>query len=441
MTAALAFAEERAGEFRQPFNPQLDYFRHKVSLPSKGWRDLEGRAHDRGFVVAGVEKEAVLSELRQAIDKAIEKGTTLEEFRRDFDKTVEKHGWIGGAGEDRRDWRTRVIYETNVRTSYQAGRLKQMRDPDVLALRPWWMYRHADLRTPETPRIEHQGWDGLILRHDDPFWLTHFPPNGWLCTCGMRPLSKRERDREQEKRGKPAGPDEAPPLNLRPVKDPKTGETVYVPEGVGFGWDHMPGDSWERGLVPSELQRPLPASDALPVGARSNAKPADLPPLKGLSEPSKVGRLKEGEAVETYVDAVLGLFGAARGEDGAAVYRDKAGGAVVISESLFKDPSGAWKVFKGKRAEEYLQAAEALKDPDEIWVDWERNTKTGEVTMRRRYLRHDGQNPQLAVFEWGKSGWSGTTLFPPMNADPKRRDAYVDNQRHGALLYRRPKGE
>ena len=74
-------------------------------------------------------------------------------------------------------------------------------------------------------------------------------------------------------------------------------------------------------------------------------------------------------------------------------------------------------------------------------MDWERNTKTGEVTMRRRYLRHDGKNPQLAVFEWGKSGWSGTTLFPPMNADPRRRDAYVDNQRHGALLYRRPKGE
>ncbi|MEN5083688.1 PBECR2 nuclease fold domain-containing protein [Bosea sp. TWI1241] len=428
-----AFAED----FRQSFKPQLDYFRQKVSLPTKGWRDLDGRAHDRAFVVAGVEKEAVLSELRQAIDKAIDKGTTLEEFRRDFDKTVEKHGWIGGAGEDNRDWRTRVIYETNVRTSYQAGRLKQMRDPDVLELRPWWMYRHADIRTPETPRIEHQGWDGLILRHDDTFWQTHFPPNGWLCSCGARPLSRRERDREQEKRGKPAGPDEAPPLNLRPVKDPKTGDIVMVPEGIDFGWAHQPGDSWERGLVPSELQRPLPASDALPPGGRGNPKPADLPPLRDVARPSRVGRLKEGEAVETYVDAVLGLFGAARGENGAAIHRDMAGGAVVISEKMFQTQDGAWKVFKRARAGEYLRAAEALKDPDEIWVDWDRNERTGKTTLRRRYLRHDGDKPSVAVFEYGEAGWEAKTLFTADDADPRKRDAYIETQRHGALLYRR----
>lgn len=41
-------------------------------------------------------------------------------------------------------------------------------------------------------------------------------------------------------------------------------------------------------------------------------------------------------------------------------------------------------------------------------MDWVRNTKTGEIIMRRRQLRHEGRNPQLAVFEWSKSGRLGT---------------------------------
>ena len=51
--------------------------------------------------------------------------------------------------------------------------------------------------------------------------------------------------------------------------------------------------------------------------------------------------------------------------------------ASEISESLLQDALGASKIFKGGRAEQYLQAAEALKDPDQIGVDWERNEKTG----------------------------------------------------------------
>ena len=421
-------------DFRQEFKEQVDYFRQKVNLPTKSWRDLDGQAHDRGFVVAGVEKEEVLTELRAAIDKAISKGTTLQEFRKDFDKTVEKHGWIGGAGEDNRAWRTRVIYETNIRTSYMAGRLKQLRS---LKMSEYWIYRHADLRMPVSPREQHQAWDGITLHRDHTFWLTHFPPNGWLCSCGISAVGRNKMDRDRAKRGLGPGPDEAPPLNLRPIKDPKTGEIVMVPEGIDFGWDHMPGDSWERGLIPLELQRPLPASSELPNTGRGSAKQADLPPLKGLSQPSRVAQLKDGEAIETYVDAVLGMFGAGRGENGAALHRDHAGAAVIISEKLFQTHDGAWKVFKRARAGEYLRAAEALKDPDEIWVDWDRNAATGKTTLRRRYLRHDGDKPSVAVFEWGKDGWEAKTLFTASDADPRKRDAYVEAQRHGALLYRR----
>ena len=70
--------------------------------------------------------------------------------------------------------------------------------------------------------------------------------------------------------------------------------------------------------------------------------------------------------------------------------------------------------------------ADAIKDPDEIWVDW---ADTGKGPMlRRRYLRlidlpdHAGG---IAVFEWTAAGWSGVTAFPP------ERAAYLARQRKG----------
>lgn len=426
------------GAFSSPFNHQLEYFRQKVNLPTRTYADVTGRGHDRAFVVAGVEKEDILRDIRQAVDAGIEKGETLQQFQKRFDGIVAEKGWIGGAGGESdasRAWRARVIYETNIRTSYMAGRLRQLRDPETLKAFPFWQYIHADIREPAVPRWEHLGWNGLILKHDNPFWKTHFPPNGWFCTCGIRPVSRAELKR---RRGKEE-PDATPPIIMDKHRDPKTGEWVDLPRGIDFGFDHAPGDTWERGLVPRELEAPLPAPASLPAGARSNAPPANLPPLDEISKPIEAETLPEGRQADFYVDAVLGLFGAARGENGAAVFRDAGGNAVVISESLFQNAAGQLKLFKRGRAAEILRAAEALRDPDEIWVDWERIEKTGQMVLRRRYIRNDGDKAAVAVFEWGRDGWRASTLFSSDDPRAPQRNAYIDNQRHGALLYRREK--
>jgi len=48
------------------------------------------------------------------------------------------------------------------------------------------------LRTPQSPRDEHVKWNGMILPANDPWWNTHFPPNGWGCTCGIIALTKKQ---------------------------------------------------------------------------------------------------------------------------------------------------------------------------------------------------------------------------------------------------------
>ena len=160
-----------------PFAEQAEFFRRKLNLPTDGWTDIYTREHDWAFVVAGANRDAIVADFRAAIEKAIEGGTTLDEFRKDFDRIVATHGWDYNGG---RNWRSRVIYDTNLATSYAAGRWQQ------LQAAPYWQYEHQDW--VQNPRPLHVSWDGLVLERDNPFWQTHFPPNGWGCHCKVRGL-------------------------------------------------------------------------------------------------------------------------------------------------------------------------------------------------------------------------------------------------------------
>lgn len=218
----------------KPFDEAIGFFRKKLNIPTKHWDDLWKDQHAKGFMIAGAMKADLLTDLRTSIDDAIAKGATLADFRKDFDTLVEKHGWVYKGG---RNWRTNVIYGTNVRTAYSAGRYQQMTDPDVVALRPFWRYRHGD---SIVPRPQHLAWDGLILAHDDPWWDTHYPPNGWGCRCSVFTMSKRDMAEMGKK-----GPDKAPAVKTRIWED-RSGIKHRVPLGIDPGWDYNPGKAAGR---------------------------------------------------------------------------------------------------------------------------------------------------------------------------------------------------
>lgn len=418
-------------DFTVPFQEAIDFFRQKVTLPSKTWRDILGRSHDRAFVVAGATKDALLADLRAEIDKAIAGKTTLADFRARFDEIVARQGWSGFAGdgsEGGRAWRTRVIYETNLKTSYAAGRYAQMTDPDIVKIYKWWRYRHAFYRVPVKERYEHAHvWDGLVLAWNDPWWDTHYPPNGWECSCGVETLS----DRDLKAEG--ISPSTAPDLGTRSVVDPKTGDKVQVPNGIDFGWDHAPGRDWSRGIVPRELQKPLGPI----IGPREPGP--KLEPLADIARPFRAPLMAEGLPAEDYIRAFLDEFGAAPGRP--ALWRDAAGHALVISDELFRSRDGELKLFKAERAPHVRRLAEAIRDPDEIWLDWAIGPG-GEIRQVRRYLRTSPDSPEFASFGWSAAGWAGLTAFNPTRDRPRRpRPSYLEGQRTGALLYRRSEKE
>ena len=230
--------------FGRPFAQQVAAFRIRlVQLQgTANWKDVWQSEHDRAFMVAGAMKAELLADFAVAIDKAITKGTTLEEFRRDFAKAVEDHNWHGWTGEETekgRAWRTRVIYKTNMATSYAAGRHAQLTAAEFA----FWVYFHGGSREP---RIQHLGWNGLILPADHPFWATHFPPNGWGCSChvsGARSMAGAIRLGGNPALSLPDGWD---------AIDPRTGSPV----GVGKGWAYAPGESVGR-TVAALAEKPV----------------------------------------------------------------------------------------------------------------------------------------------------------------------------------------
>lgn len=226
-----------------PFAEALEFFRQKLNLPTAKWDDLLGAAHDRAFVVAGATMADLLADLRAAVDKAISQGTTYQTFKKDFEKIVAERGWTGWTGEGSkggRAWRARVIYETNLYTSYAAGRFQQMKE--VANSRPYWRYRHSDAVT--TPRPEHAAWNGKILRHDDPWWAAHAPPNGFGCKCYVETLAARDLKKLGIEPPKANAGENMPFNGTVKQINKKTGEVIELPEGVDKGWDYQPGRTW-----------------------------------------------------------------------------------------------------------------------------------------------------------------------------------------------------
>lgn len=214
-----------------PFQEAIDHFRSKLNIPSERWDDLRGQINAKAFTVAGATKADLLSDLRGAVDQAIAEGINIADFRKQFDQAVRRHGW---RYRGQRGWRSRVIYDNNLRTARMAGRWQQIQR--VKDRRPYLQYLTVG---DERVRPQHRTWDGTVLPVDDIWWTTHYPPNGWGCRCTVRTLSQRQ----MERMGLEVS--ETPDVETTERINTSTGE-VYgeVPVGIDVGWDYNVGKAW-----------------------------------------------------------------------------------------------------------------------------------------------------------------------------------------------------
>lgn len=425
-----------------PFNEAIDFYRQKIKLPTAGWTDIWQEQHSHAFVVAGAANDALLEDLYNGVQKAKWAGGGYDEFKKIFPDIAAKHGWAynGAPG-----WRSRIIYDTNITQAYNSGRYQQMQA--VKHLRPYWEYDHTSI---EHPRLEHKAWDGKMLLADDPWWDTHYPQNAWGCNCKVHSLSPTEAKIAWEQRGK-SGPDTAPPIEWEERVVGKNGSnprTVRVPKGIDPGFAYNPGKAWlEPHTVP-----PLQGYDAV-LKERGTAWPTGFttPPIPNPSKINPGIILPADNPPLEAVDDFLGVFGATR--DQGSVFVDSSGVAVAITKALFDDGSGEFKWMSAPDKLDRLRyvnlLAMALIEPDEIWWNWEEDRLASSTNpdqpkrwrLKRRYLRMfevDGTGEYAIVaFEWGRTGWSGSTAFMAEPRSEKARLKYFDKQRIGRLVFKK----
>ncbi|MRE02420.1 F protein [Vibrio parahaemolyticus] len=261
-----------------PFEEQIAYFRNKVNVPTERWADMWKQAHDRSFIVAGAMKDDLLADFRSAVDKAISEGKSLNWFKSEFKHIVAKHGWEHNGHAN---WRSQVIYETNLRQSYTAGREQQIEQ--IKHRRPYGIYKHSG---SEHPRHDHLSWNNMVLLLDDPWWKTHTPINGFGCKCKKLTASKRT----LERLGLEVS--QAPKIEYYDWVDKVTGEVHRVPKGVDPGFDYTPKSSAELTEKTKTLVQAKPLlEERLPTRAVESA----FSTVKGVNA-SEISRVLEQAA-------------------------------------------------------------------------------------------------------------------------------------------------
>ncbi len=187
-----------------PFDEAIKYFRNKIPIPTENWRQFEAEQHDFAFTIAGLTKASLLDDARYLVDRGIAEGASFDEFKKDFRKLIERRGWTPTplpAGP--KDYRLRIIYETNIRRAYSAGRYKQLNDPDILKSRPYRMWSHGDSRNP---RETHIALDGKVFDATDKFWEVAHPSCAYGCKCRAYSLSEKDLKRMGKKVEAPPDP-------------------------------------------------------------------------------------------------------------------------------------------------------------------------------------------------------------------------------------------
>lgn len=247
-----------AGEFSFDITPQdaIDYLskRQKTEL-SWHWSDVQKQEHMRAFTVAKMTSATLLDDVRKSLDKAMAEGQSFQEWRKDIIPKLQGV-WLGKtygelwdgmtpaeqAGKtpptpEERDRvikasRLETIFRTNMFNAYAAGRYRQLKeDADIY---PYWRYVTAK---DSAVRPAHRALEGKVFKADDPFWSTHYPPNGFNCRCIVEAVDEYDLEM-QDLKVQEGG-------NV--YFDEESGQTVYRDaEGKEYpcdkGWDYNVGE-------------------------------------------------------------------------------------------------------------------------------------------------------------------------------------------------------
>lgn len=413
-----------------PPTEAIRFFESKGYRIGFDWRDVWQQEHARAFTVAKVMRHDLLETIRQGVDRGLRDGIPFETFKKELMPKLQAAGWWGKGGEvdpltgELREvqlgspHRLRTIFDTNLRGARAAGRWERIERSQ--ARRPF--LRYSAILDSKT-RPQHRDWHAVILPVDHPFWEKYYPPNGWNCRCTVQQLSQRDLDR----RGWTVSSESEVDGFLEATREwenQRTGEVITVQQGIDPGFNFNIGKEHMRGLAPPAGSGPVRFTGST-AGQSAPAWPGDT-----TVRSSRLFETTGDDAADA--ERFLEEFGAAAGRP--AVFTDRLGEPIAITEAFLQDRAGRWMLGRGDRRRSLLLMADTIKDPTEIWWHWER-MESGEHRLRRTYLSTysvDGEQLRMAVgVQVGKDGWTAST-----SSSPRSITALLES-RSGTLAYRR----
>ena len=197
-----------------PFADAAEWIRGKTPVTREVWDAMLPELRGRAFLVTGIEDLNLIQEIRDIVADLPE-GTDYWKLK---DRIAEKLMESPHFNETRARRRAELILRHNGFAAYAAADWRRMKK--VADFFPYWQYRTMG---DEAVRESHAALHGLTLRHDDPFWLDHFPPWEWGCRCQV--VSVDEDEFEEIKRLRTAG-------SFNPVFEEKTKGWTLPDEGL-----------------------------------------------------------------------------------------------------------------------------------------------------------------------------------------------------------------
>lgn len=174
-----AFATRPVGDARKQFE-------RREPVTRSVYDAMTDAARRRAVTVANAATADVVRTVQRELVRQVAEGADLRQFEREVVPRLEQAGWT-----PQNPSHAENVLRTNVATAYGSGRARQMTQPTVLRFRPFWQIVTVN-DGPPRQRATHQAVHLVVLRADDPFWLTAYPPFGYQCRCRVRSLSQRQ---------------------------------------------------------------------------------------------------------------------------------------------------------------------------------------------------------------------------------------------------------
>ena len=174
------------GSFHDPAfaRDAFEFLSSKKAMTVDDYVALAQEKRSAAFTMSGIENEDLLTSVKDALAEVVKTGGTDADFGKAVDAAFEDFGVTGVE-----PWRTRLVFDTNVRQAQADGEWEQLHEPGVMDAFPFYRYR---TRGDDRVRPNHRWMDGRVYASDDPIWDEWWPPNGFNCRCWIDYISRSE---------------------------------------------------------------------------------------------------------------------------------------------------------------------------------------------------------------------------------------------------------